>query len=417
MKAEIISVGTELLLGDIVNTNARYISRELAKLGIEVYKQITVGDNEDRLYDTFEESLKRSDLVVTTGGLGPTTDDLTKEVAAKFFNQELVLHEHSWERIQDRMGKLTKNITPNNKKQAYFPESAVVLDNDMGTAPAAILKKDGKAIIILPGPPFEMQPLFEKEVIPYLKNFTKDKLVSKTLRLYGIGESALETQIIDIIEEQTNPTIALYAKQMEVTIRITAKSETEEEAYRLIAPVEERIRDRVGEFVYTDSDSYNGESKDVLEEVVARLLVEKGLTISTAESCTGGLVAASLVNYSGISQVFLEGCVTYSNGAKMKRLGVSKDTLDKFGAVSEETAREMAEGISKSSGTDIGLATTGVAGPDGGSDEKPVGLVYTAIFYKGKTKVMKNNYSGDRQRIRTRATKDLLDALRKELMK
>ncbi|MCR1953472.1 competence/damage-inducible protein A [Clostridioides mangenotii] len=417
MKAEIISVGTELLLGDIVNTNSQYIAKELASIGIEVYHQSTVGDNVDRLYECFKESLERSDVVITTGGLGPTTDDLTKEVAAKYFGQELKLHEPSWEYIKSLIESRGKKVAPNNKKQAYFPESAIVLKNNNGTAPGAVLRQDNKAIIVLPGPPREMIAMFNESVMPYLKQFTEDKLISKTLRLYGIGESDLELEILDIINEQSNPTVALYAKEMEVTIRITAKVKDEEEAVRLIKPVEDKIRERVGQFVYTNDDIYTGESKNVLEEVAAKLLVEKDLKIAVAESCTGGMVSSVLIDYPGISSVFVEGCVTYSNEAKMKRLGVKEETLDKFGAVSEETAIEMAEGVAKGLNADIGISTTGIAGPGGGSEEKPVGLVYTAITIKGKTKVYKDIYSGDRQKIRTRVTRDILNNLRIELLK
>lgn len=417
MKAEIISVGTELLLGDIVNTNSQYIAKELASIGIEVYHQSTVGDNVDRLYECFKESLERSDVVITTGGLGPTTDDLTKEVAAKYFGQELKLHEPSWEYIKSLIESRGKKVAPNNKKQAYFPESAIVLKNNNGTAPGAILRQDNKAIIVLPGPPREMVAMFNESVMPYLKQFTEDKLISKTLRLYGIGESDLELEILDIINEQSNPTVALYAKEMEVTIRITAKVKDKEEAVRLIKPVVDKIRERVGQFVYTYDDIYTGESKNVLEEVAAKLLVDKDLKIAVAESCTGGMVSSVLIDYPGISSVFVEGCVTYSNEAKIKRLGVKEETLDKFGAVSEETAIEMAEGVAEGLNADIGISTTGIAGPGGGSEEKPVGLVYTAITIKGETKVYKNIYSGDRQKIRTRATRDILNNLRIELLK
>jgi len=417
VKAEIISVGTELLLGDIVNTNSQYIAKELASIGIEVYHQSTVGDNVDRLYECFKESLERSDVVITTGGLGPTTDDLTKEVAAKYFGQELKLHEPSWEYIKSLIESRGKKVAPNNKKQAYFPESAIVLKNNNGTAPGAILRQDNKAIIVLPGPPREMVAMFNESVMPYLKQFTEDKLISKTLRLYGIGESDLELEILDIINEQSNPTVALYAKEMEVTIRITAKVKDKEEAVRLIKPVVDKIRERVGQFVYTNDDIYTGESKNVLEEVAAKLLVDRDLKIAVAESCTGGMVSSVLIDYPGISSVFVEGCVTYSNEAKIKRLGVKEETLDKFGAVSEETAIEMAEGVAEGLNADIGISTTGIAGPGGGSEEKPVGLVYTAITIKGETKVYKNIYSGDRQKIRTRATRDILNNLRIELLK
>ena len=409
MRAEIITVGTEILLGDIVNTNSQFLAKELANLGVEVYYQGTVGDNEDRLLESLEESLNRSDMVITTGGLGPTKDDLTKETAAKLFNQELVFHEESWCEIEAYFNKLGKVPTENNKKQAYFPKEAIVLKNNNGTAPGAILKKDNKTVIVLPGPPREMKPMFEESVKPYLQYLTDDILVSKTLRFYGIGESSLENAIIDIINEQSNPTIAPYAKDTEVTLRITAKAISEEVAMDLINPVIDKIEDRVGQYIYSQGES-------TLEDTVAEMLVNKNLTISVAESCTGGMVSSNLINYPGISSVFMEGCITYSNEAKMKSLGVKKETLDKFGAVSEETAREMAEGIARRYNTNIGISTTGIAGPEGGTKEKPVGLVYFGIYINGKTIVKRYIFNGSRQQVRLRATKTILNDLRLELI-
>ncbi|WP_042273020.1 competence/damage-inducible protein A [[Clostridium] dakarense] len=410
MKAEIVTVGTEILLGDIVNTNSNYLAKELASSGTEVYYQISIGDNENRLLQVLDDSLKRSDIVITTGGLGPTDDDITKEVACKYFNQELILHEPSLNKIKSHFEKLNIELTENNKKQAYFPKNSIILENKNGTAPGAILKKDGKIIIVLPGPPREMIPMFENYVKPYLQNTTDSILESKVLRLFGIGESLLEDKIIDIIKEQSNPTIAPYVGDMDVTLRITAKAKDKKEANNLISEVEDKIRERVGEFIYAKGDTS-------IEEVVAKLLVEKNMTISTSESCTGGLVSASLINYPGISSVFMEGCVTYSNEAKINRLGVKKETLDTYGAVSEQTAREMAEGIAKNFNTNIGLSTTGIAGPEGGSNDKPVGLVYIGIYINGKTIVNKFVFNGNRQQIRMRATKALLNELRIELLK
>lgn len=405
MRAEIITVGTEILLGDIVNTNSRYLARELALLGIEVYYQGSVGDNEERLLEAFGESLKRSDLVITTGGLGPTLDDITKEVAAKYFGQKMELNQKSWDEIREFMSKLDKSPTENNKRQAYFPKEATILKNNNGTAPGAIFKKDKKTIIVLPGPPREMVAMFEESVRPYLESLTEDILVSKTLRLYGIGESKLETELLDVIKGQTNPTVAPYASDMEVTLRITAKAKSSEEATKLIGPMEESIRTRVGKYIY-------GEGDTSLDEVVSKILVEKNFKIAVAESCTGGMVSASLINYPGISSVFMEGLITYSNEAKMERLGVKKETLDKFGAVSEETAIEMAQGVCKKFNTNVGVSTTGVAGPGGGTDEKPVGLVYIGVCINGKTKVKKLNLSGNRFKVRQRAAKEALNELR-----
>lgn len=410
MKAEIITVGTEILLGDIVNTNSQFLSKELASIGVEVYYQETVGDNETRLLNLLEEAFKRSDIVITTGGLGPTNDDITKEIAAKYFNQELVFYSDIWENIKSYFEKLGLKPTENNKKQAYFPKDCIILDNPNGTAPGVILKKENKMIILLPGPPKEMIPMFNNSVKSYLQSLTDYKLVSKTLRFIGIGESELEEKLIDIINSQSNPTIAPYAKENEVTLRITAKSKDDEKANDLIKSIEEKIKDRVGKYIYGYDDT-------TLEETVAKLLVKNNMTIAVSESCTGGMVSSKLIDYPGISQSFIEGCVTYSNEAKMNRLGVKKETLDKYGAVSSETAIEMAVGIAKNLNTNIGLSTTGVAGPGGGTDEKPVGLVYIGIYINGDIKVKKCNFSGSRDKIRSRATNEALNLLRLELLK
>lgn len=409
MKAEIITVGTEILLGDIVNTNSQFLAKELASLGLDVYYQSTVGDNESRLMDTLNESLDRSDIIITTGGLGPTNDDITKEVAAKCFNQELVFYNDIWKDIKQYFEKIGVEPTENNKKQAYFPKDCIILNNSNGTAPGAILKKENKMIIVLPGPPKEMIPMFNNELKKHLENLTDYKLISRTLRFFGIGESELEDKLSDIINNQTNPTIAPYAKEGEVTLRITAKSYTKDDADNLIDEVENKIKTLVGKYLY-------GYGETTLEETVAKLLVEKNLTIAVSESCTGGMVSSTLIDYPGISQVFMEGCVTYSNEAKMSRLGVKKETLDNFGAVSTETAIEMAKGVAMNLKTNVGLSTTGIAGPGGGTTEKPVGLVYIGLYINGKIKVKKLNLAGSREKIRVKATKEALNFLRLELL-
>lgn len=409
MKAEIITVGTEILLGDIVNTNSQFLAKELASLGLDVYYQSTVGDNESRLMDTLNESLDRSDIIITTGGLGPTNDDITKEVAAKCFNQELVFYNNIWKDIKQYFEKIGVEPTENNKKQAYFPKDCIILNNSNGTAPGAILKKENKMIIVLPGPPKEMIPMFNNELKKHLENLTDYKLISRTLRFFGIGESELEDKLSDIINNQTNPTIAPYAKEGEVTLRITAKSYTKDDADNLIDEVENKIKTLVGKYLY-------GYGETTLEETVAKLLVEKNLTIAVSESCTGGMVSSTLIDYPGISQVFMEGCVTYSNEAKMSRLGVKKETLDSFGAVSTETAIEMAKGVAMNLKTNVGLSTTGIAGPGGGTAEKPVGLVYIGLYINGKTKVKKLNLAGSREKIRVKATKEALNFLRLALL-
>ena len=409
MKAEIITVGTEILLGDILNTNCRYLSRELAAMGIEMYYQITVGDNEERLLKTLEESLNRSDIVICTGGLGPTEDDITKEVCAKYFGYELELHKPSLDAMIERFKHMNRVPTKNNEKQAYFPKEAYILKNDNGTAPGCIMEKEGKMIVVLPGPPREMESMFENYVKPYLSKLTDDVIESEVLRIIGVGESKVENDILDIIDSQTNPTIATYAKGYECTLRITAKAKSVEEAKELIKPMSDEMKRRFGQSLYA-----TGETS--IEEVVAKMLVENNLKIAVAESCTGGMVSASLINYPGISSVFMEGCVTYSNEAKMKSLGVKKETLDVYGAVSDKCAKEMASGVAARYNTNVGIATTGIAGPGGGTDEKPVGLVYFGIYINGKVITKKYVFNGDRQGIRERATRTILNDLRLELL-
>lgn len=410
MKAEIIAIGTEILLGDIVNTNAQFLAKELAALGIDVYHQSVIGDNEERIIESFEKAFERCDLVITTGGLGPTQDDLTKELGAKYFNKKLVLHEPSLDWIKTYLDMKGEAIVEANKKQAYFPEGSIILPNPNGTAPGSIVSENNKILIILPGPPREMKPMFNDHVKKYLEGITGEIIKSKILRLFGIGESLMAQKLNNLIQNSKNPTVAPYAKDNDVTLRITAKGNSEKECDDLINPVDKEIKDALGEYIY-------GEGETSLENVVSEILCNNKLSVSTAESCTGGMIAASLISYPGISDVFKEGAVTYSNESKMKRLGVSKETLDRYGAVSEETAREMAIGIAREANTDISISTTGIAGPGGGTDEKPVGLVYIGVFIKGKVVVNKFNFTGNRERIRRKTTMNALNILRKELLK
>ena len=410
MKTEIITVGTEILLGDILNTNTHYLSNELANMGIDVYYQITVGDNEQRLLSQLKESFKRSDLVILTGGLGPTEDDITKEVCAKYFNMEMEFHEQSWDKIIEIHNKMNRKPTENNRKQAYFPKGSLILPNKYGTAPGCIVEKDKKTIILMPGPPKEMKPMFDNYVKPFLLKDNKNILKSKVLRIIGMGESKIENDLLDLIDKQINPTIATYAKDGECTVRITAKGKNEKEVESLIEPISNEIKSRFKEKVY-------GEDDTAIEDEVAKILVDNNLTIAVAESCTGGMVAADLINYPGISSVFMEGCVTYSNEAKMMTLNVKKETLNTVGAVSEQCAKEMSEGVAARHNTNIGLSTTGIAGPEGGSEDKPVGLVYMGITINNKTIVKKYIFNGNRQQIRSRACKTLLNDLRLELLK
>jgi nicotinamide-nucleotide amidase len=409
MKCEILAVGTEILLGDIVNTNSQYIAKRLSEEGIFVYYQSVIGDNPDRLKKAYELAFSRSDLVITTGGLGPTKDDLTKEIAFEYFNKTSVCHKESLEHIKSYFEKTGKQMGKTNEKQAYFPEDAIILKNNNGTAPGCIIEENNKILVMLPGPPREMKLMFEESVIPYLKKFSNEVLVSKVLRVVGVGES-LAAEMIGNLIDSINPTVAPYAKNSEMVFRITAKANSEIAANKLIEPVENEIRNILGDNIY-------GEGEVTLDDAIGEMLVNRGLTISTAESCTGGMVSSRLINYPGISQSLLEGVVTYSNEAKMNRINVKRETLEKFGAVSHEVASQMAEGVAKTSGADIGISTTGVAGPGGGTAEKPVGRVYVGLYYKGKITTKELNLVGDRQKIREKATINILDMLRRELLK
>ena len=411
MKAEILAVGTEILLGDIINTNAQFISKELASLGIDVYRQEVIGDNEDRLLEAIEEIFYRSDILICTGGLGPTEDDLTKETICKYFNADLELHEESLEELKNYYKRLDRPMTESNLKQVYFPKESKVLSNPNGTAPGMILEKNDKVAVILPGPPREMKPMFLNYVKAYLKDKGNGVIISEVLRVLGVGESTAANMIKDFINNGVNPTVAPYAKEDDVIFRITARGKSEEDGRKLIAPVKEEIK-RV-----FNLDCYGEGEELTIEEVLGKLLVDRKLTISTAESCTGGMIASRLINYPGISEVFLEGAVTYSNEAKERTLNVKKKTLDTYGAVSEETAKEMAIGISKRTGSDISVVTTGIAGPGGGSEEKPVGLVYIGLYYKGNVKAFKYIFNGNRHNVRTKATVTALDLVRREILK
>lgn len=411
MKAEILAVGTEILLGDIINTNAQFISKELASLGIDVYRQEVIGDNEDRLLEAMGEIFQRSDILICTGGLGPTEDDLTKETICKYFNADLEVHEESLTELKNYYKRLDREMTESNLKQVYFPKESKVLANPNGTAPGMILEKNDKVVVILPGPPREMKPMFLNYVRPYLKDKGNGVIVSEVLRVLGVGESTAANMIKDFINKGINPTVAPYAKEDDVIFRITARGKSEDDGRKLIAPVKEEIK-RV-----FNLDCYGEGEELTIEEVLGKLLVDRKLTISTAESCTGGMIASRLINYPGISEVFLEGAVTYSNEAKERTLNVKKETLDIYGAVSEETAKEMAIGISKRTGSDISVVTTGIAGPGGGSEEKPVGLVYIGLYYKGKVKAFKYIFNGNRHNVRTKATVTALDLVRREILK
>lgn len=405
MNGEIIAVGTELLLGNIINTNAQFLSEELSNLGINVYYQTVVGDNEDRLKKAIQAALNRADLLILTGGLGPTDDDLTKETVACLLGLSMYLHEESKSLIEKY---LNKKISESNLKQAYVPEGSIVLKNDNGTAPGIIIEKNGKTVVLLPGPPKEMAPMFSEKVKPYLEKKSPFVMHSVILRLFGIGESSVGDEIKDLMQND-NPTVAPYAKDNETILRITARASSKEEADKMNAEMIKKIDERLGEFIYSHNDT-------PLHVVCARKLIEKNVSISFAESCTAGLLTSTLAEVPGVSSVLSESVVTYSNDAKERYLGVKHETLEKFGAVSKETASEMAVGIRARSKSDIGVSVTGIAGPDGGTKEKPVGLVYIGIATESETKVYELRLIGrDRNKIRHAAVMNALSIVNKTL--
>ena len=418
MRVELVSVGTELLLGDIVNTNTAYLSKELAALGFGVFRQTTVGDNRERLIKTLESAFLENNTVIITGGLGPTDDDITKECAAEYFGREFYFHEYSWVKILERLTRSGRNIiTENNKKQAMIPEGAIVLENYCGTAPGIIIEENNKRIILLPGPPREMRDMFEKSVKPYLEKFSSKQFISKYVRFYGIGESLLETKIKDIMDNQTNPTLALYAKTGEVLLRITVSGDDKAECEDLIRKQLDEIEKRVGEYIYLVGDEDISSTQTEMNTVVANLLIENKFTISIAESLTGGKISSMLVEKSGISEALLEGVVCYSNKSKINTLGVREETLEKFGAVSEEVAKEMVLGVAKRLGADFAVATTGIAGPNSDGSGKPVGLVYIGIYAQGDISVKECLFTGDRELIRYRTSVEALEEVRRNILK
>ena len=408
--AELIAVGTELLLGNIANTDAQMLSKGLSALGINVYDHTVVGDNPQRLKAAVEVAKGRADIIITTGGLGPTCDDLTKNVLAECFGRKLVYDEASAQRIRDYFQRLHpgRPMTENNLQQAYLPEGCTIFSNDWGTAPGCAFEADGVRVIMLPGPPNECTPMFEHRAVPYLRALADGVIASRTLKIFGMGESAVEARLRDRMNALTNPTLAPYAKTGEVELRITAKAATVEEARALIVPVEKEVRDIFGPLVY-------GADVASMEEVVLGLLKEKGLTMGTAESCTGGLVAKRLTDLSGASAVFRGGVVSYTNEVKAGVLGVPQAMLDEFGAVSAQVARAMAQGARRVLGCDLAVSLTGVAGPDPDDRNNPVGLIYVALDTPEGTRVRELHLINGRARIRTVAATNAFDMVRRYL--
>lgn len=407
MTGEILCVGTELLLGDIINTNAAFLARELAALGIGVYHQTVVGDNGGRLREAVELALSRSDLLVMTGGLGPTYDDITKETATEALGKKLVWNQQAYDRMEAYFARTGRVMSENNRKQAMMPEGAVVFQNENGTAPGAAMESGEKVIVLLPGPPSEMEPMFCNQVRPYLERKTGQTFLSRTVHLFGIGESAAEEQLRELMESSHNPTVAPYAKTGEVLLRVTAAAKNEQEAKKLLAPAVEEIQKRMGPYVY-------GVDVGTLQNAAVTALRQKGLTVSTAESCTGGGVAKRITEVPGASQVLQAGICTYTNRMKAELLGVKERTLQNYGAVSERTALEMAQGVRIRTGADIGVSVTGVAGPDP-SEGKPVGLVFVSVssqWYEQTVQLHLARGSGnERERVRHLAENHALYAV------
>ena len=410
--AEILSVGTELLLGDIVNTDAAFISRRLAALGINQYYQGVVGDNPERLEAALSLSLSRSDLVILTGGLGPTYDDLTKETAARLMGRTMYLHEESLERMKARFAGRGITMTENNKKQALMPEGAVIFKNDYGTAPGLAMEdvEKGKIVIMLPGPPRECEPMFSEQVEPYLKKFSERVFLSKTVNIFGMGESKVESILINEMLGASNPTVAPYAKDGEVQLRVTASGNSEAECAALCDAEIEKIKaTEVGAFIY-------GVDAGSLEEALVKELIKQNMTVASAESCTGGYVSKRITNLSGSSSVLDGSIVTYANRIKEQFVGVSHETLEAHGAVSAETAIEMARGVRKLFAADVGISTTGIAGPTGGTPEKPVGRVYVAVALDGYEEVRELNIGNGlqtREYVRYVSASNALDLARR----
>lgn len=409
MNAEILSVGTELLMGQIANTDAQYLSRGLNELGINVYYHTVVGDNPGRLRQQLRQAWERSDLIITTGGLGPTEDDLTKEAVAEFLGLPLELHQPSLEAMARYFAGIGRTMTPNNEKQAYFPKGCLVLDNPNGTAPGCLVEREGRVFVVLPGPPRELNPMFDNHVRPYLMQRGDAKITSRMLHIFGMGESEAAYRLRTMIERQDNPTLATYVGKGDVLLRITARTALDADPEPLLAPAVQEVEALLGGVVISDRD-------ETLPEVVVRLLASQGKTLACAESCTGGLLSSMIVDVPGASGVLLEGAVTYSNEAKMRRLAVPEAVLAQHGAVSAACARAMAEGMRAASGADFALATTGIAGPGGGTPEKPVGLIYAALASAGGVEVETYRLKRDRALNRRTTALNALDMLRRHLL-
>lgn len=398
MKAGILAIGTELLMGQTVNTNATYLSKELGELGIGVYYHLTVGDNPQRIKKALVDLLESCELVIVTGGLGPTLDDITKEVVADALGLDMILDDRSFSIIKERFRLFNRAMPESNIRQAYFPDGAIIMDNALGTAPGCIVEivESKKAIIVLPGPPRELKHMYHTHVKNYLIQKNAFKMHSKYLSIYDLGESAVEERLMDLIQNQTNPTLAAYAGDGKVLLRVTSSGLTEDRNVEAVDDMVLEIERRIGKHIV----SYKGEE---IDQVILSLLRRQQLNIALVESCTGGKLTSALVKHSGASDVVDSGIVTYSNAAKMREVGVKAETLQTYGAVSHQTCHEMVKGVMMKSGAAVGISITGIAGPTGGTVEKPVGLVYIGIGVNGEVYTFENNFTGNRESIQDRA--------------
>lgn len=409
-RAEIITVGTELLLGEIVDTNAAHLSRRLADLGIDVYHRTTVGDNWTRFTTALGQALQRADIIFITGGLGPTDDDLTRSVVAAVTGRKIQMNEEALQHIEEYFRVTGRVMSANNRRQAMFPEGAEALFNGEGTAPGIWLEHDNRLIVCLPGPPTELRPMFEQQIIPRLRaRFGgRESLITRVLRFAGIGEAALAEALEDLIAAQVDPTLALYAGRGEVRLRLATRAKSREEAERRFAPIEEEIRKRVGSHLYGFDD-------DTLEGTVGKLLQANGASLAVAESCTGGFLGHRLTNVPGSSRYFVGGVIAYANEIKTGQLNVSADVIERHGAVSAAVAEAMARGIRNRFGSTYGIAVTGIAGPDGGTEEKPVGTVYIGWAGPDGCDVQRFLFPTNRENFKIRTTTAALDGLRRRL--
>ncbi len=409
MRAEVVSVGTELLLGQIVDTDAAALGRALSELGILVYRRVTIGDNHDRLLAALRAALAENDIVLTIGGLGPTMDDITRDTLAEAVGDTLRYDAEYAEQLTAFFVNRGVKMVESNLRQAWVPTNGRKLSNPNGTAPGLLFEKDGKIAIAMPGPPSEFLPMLENEVVPYLRTKTGAATIrSRVVRVCGMGESLVEDRVRDLMMGD-NPTVAPYAKTGEVHLRVSARASSVEEADALIAPMVKQIERRLGNHVYAFDD-------EPIESAVVRLLAERGRTLALAESCTGGTLAGRITDVAGSSQVFLGGCVTYSNEVKTELVGVPADLIAAHGAVSQEVAEAMARGVRERLGATYGIGITGIAGPGGGSPEKPVGLVYIGLAYPDGVEVTRNQYIGIRADVRHRATQTALTMLRDRIL-